>query len=102
MDAKNALLDAMDPTAPALDKRGRPVLGTCVDDGEELPASDVGSDVEIEAGPGLLEVEAVLRGPFLDEKGQRVYLCAVNGEDDVTGEYFSEMPWVLRWDHIHK
>eukprot|EP00961_Rhodomonas_salina_P128111 1726724-Rhodomonas_salina.1 len=92
---------AKDTSAPALDKKGREILGTVQDDGVQLPDREVATDKYIEAGSDLLEVESVLTGPFLDELQQHCYLCAMNGEEE-NGELFFNVPWVLCEDHIHQ
>eukprot|EP00961_Rhodomonas_salina_P072204 969738-Rhodomonas_salina.1 len=97
-DERMADIVVKDTTAPALDKRGREVRGTVLDDGVQLPPSNVAPDEYINADSNLLEIQSVLLGPFLDEQQQSAYLCTVNCEDE-SGE-LRVTSISRRWLHI--
>ena len=59
-DVRMADIVAQDTTAPAVDKRGREVRGTVLDDGVQLPPRDVAPDEYMDADSNLLEIQSVL------------------------------------------
>ena len=60
--------------------------------GDPLPDSDAGSDAEVECSAGMLEMQLVRIGPYMDEAGRRVYLCDVGMMDD-DGHWHDGVPW---------
>jgi hypothetical protein len=60
--------------------------------GAMLQDSDMGSDAEVDVRPGLLEMQCIRVGLYLDEFGQRVYPCNIGMLDD-KGEWYDRVAW---------